>query len=60
MDPARDAWSYAIAFDHVPTMTSPPESQARIGVVRYNPAGWRFAEVDVGTYHRDVRSDGGN
>lgn len=52
MDPERNAWRYAIDFDHVTTMTGPPAKAGSTGV-RYNPAEWRFAGVDMGPYYHD-------
>jgi hypothetical protein len=50
MDLARNAWRYAIDFEHVTTMTGPPARGGTAGV-RYNPALWRFAGVEMGPYN---------
>jgi hypothetical protein len=53
-DRARNAWRYAIRFQHVSTMTGPP-ARSESGTLRYNPSAWRFVRVAVGEYRWSVR-----
>jgi hypothetical protein len=59
IDPARNAWRYAITLVHVATMTGPPAKAGSAGV-RYNPARWRFAGLEMGPYSHDQRRPDGN
>ena len=52
MDLAHNAWRYTIDFDHITTMTGPPAKGGSAGV-RYNPAEWRFAGLQMGPYYHD-------
>lgn len=57
-DTQRGAWKYSVRFNHSATMTGPPSVDTTPGVVRYNPAQWRFLNATVSEYRWSVLGRG--
>lgn len=58
-DTAHNAYHYAIPFEHSATMTGPPIESGGGASVRYNPAFWRLARIEIEELRHTASSESG-